>query len=186
MTTASTNGSSTRTADSRRNGGSHATLRDGGLDELIGGHPEALRALFKAGKATDPAELGPAPRGRLLTLEPTREFHFLVRPIVQALGRGFLPWEGKTFDLDGTGDNLVLGRKTARFTFDTRASEVDGEPALVLRYDDPGHGHPWPLRNVQDELRTIGEGLAIGPALFAAAAGGERKVILWFGLERGR
>jgi hypothetical protein len=202
MTTASMNGSSTPTASAGETTAERPavapagrpataparqpTLRVAGLDELIGGHPEALRALYLGGKLADPAELGHAPRGRLLALEPAREIHFLVRPVVQGLGAGLLPWQGKSFDADGTGANLVMGRPTARFTFETGPSDVDGGPTLVLRYDDPAHRNRWPLRNVRDELRTIGDGLAIGPALFAASASGARKVIVWFGLERAR
>jgi hypothetical protein len=156
------------------------------LDDLVGAHPNALREYFHAGTLTDPADLGEAPRGLLLAIEPARDIHFLVRPLVNALKSGALPWRGKVFGADGTGANVVLGRETARFKFATGPSDIDGRPALILRYDDALLHHPWPLRNVQDELRSVGDGVAIGPALFAASEAGTRKVLVWFGLERRR
>jgi hypothetical protein len=188
MTSATSNGSSAPNAraGARTAPAGSTPTHITGLDQLAGGHPDALRDLFMAGRPTDPTELGPSPRGRLLSLEPTRGIHFLVRPLVVAIGQSGLLWQGKTFDPDGTGANVVLGRQTARFVFETEPSLIDGAKALVLRYDSPLHDNPWPLRNVRDELRTVGDGIAIGPVCFSAVAHDERKVIAWFGLERQR
>lgn len=184
MTSATTNGSSARARAEARTAPAGSATTHLRLDELAGGYPDALRSLFAAGRPTDPAELGASPRGRVLSLEPTRDIHFLVRPLVVAIGEKELIWQGKTFDPEGTGYNVVLGRQTAPFVFEVGPSLIDGAPALILRYDSPLHKNPWPVRNIRDELRTIGDGVAIGPACFSAAAGGEQKVIAWFGLER--
>lgn len=147
------------------------------LDELVGGHPDTLRTLFANGQPTDPREIGEAPRGRFLALQPAREVNALARPIVQAIA-GPLPWRGKVFRADGSGANVVLGREIAPFAWRTEASAVDGAPALVLSYAE----RPWPLRAIHDELRTVADGIAIGPIVADTPAG--PVVIGWFGLER--
>lgn len=150
-----------------------------GLDELVGAHPDALQALFGGGVATDPEELGFSPRGRLLAVAPAREVNALARPVLRALA-GPLPWRGKVFHADRSGANVVAGRSVAPFRYENGRSDVDGGDALVLRYDD----QPWPLRAIHDELRTVADGVAIGPIVLESA--GARRVIGWFGLERDR
>lgn len=147
------------------------------LDELLGAHPDTLRTLFAGGQATDPHDLGEAPRGRLLASEQARDVNALARPIVQALAKP-LPWRGKVLRADGTGANVIFGREVAAFSFRTEASALDGEPALVLSYAS----QPWPLRAIHDELRTVADGIAIGPIVARTPAG--PVVIGWFGLER--
>lgn len=186
MTTATTNGASSGTTEPARSSANAFTTRVRGLDELLGGHPEALRAIYLAGRPTDPAELGDEPRGLLLAMEPTREIHFLVRPILTALTGGVMPWKGKRFDGAGTGRNVVFGRQIVPFGYDLGPSDLDGQPTLVIRYDRSEDRNPWPVRNIRDELRTIADGVAIGPALFSPSERGARKVVLWFGLERPR
>lgn len=197
MSTATTNGSSAGASDhagpagARRN--TPSPVLD--LDELVGAHPSALRDIYASGSVTDPLDLGDAPRGRLLALAPTEEIHFLVRPLVRALASGAMPWRGKVFDGMGGGANVVLGQRLGAFRHEPGASMIDGRPALLLRYD----AQPWPLRAVVDELRTIGDGIAIGPALFTGSSGSSDSsgftsvggsarlapsVLLWFGLSR--
>jgi hypothetical protein len=154
------------------------------LSTLVGAHPDALRKIFGAARPTDPAELGDTPRGLLLALSQGTGVFLLQRPIVRALAGGLLPWEGKTFDHGGnSGQNVVLGRRAFRFHAEVGPSRIDGRPALVLTYDGEAHGNPWPLRAIVDELRTAGEGLAIGPAFFVGRGGATE--LLWFGLEAG-
>jgi hypothetical protein len=151
------------------------------LSTLVGAHPDALRQMYEDGHVADPGELGDAPRGRLLALEPGSELFLLTRPVVRALGKDLLPWRGKTFDHGGnSGQNVVLGKRVFRFRTEVGPSEVDGQPTLVLRYD--GGKNPWPVSAIVDELRGIGEGIAIGPAYLAA--GGKKRLLLWWGLER--
>lgn len=155
----------------------------GSLRELVGAHPDSLRALYGAGRPTDPADLGEAPTGRLLGFGAGSQFFLAVRPLVRALAGDLLPWEGKAFDHGGNGgSNVVLGRHVGRFRAEAGQSVLDGRPTLVLRYDEPAFHNAWPLRTVFDELRTVSPGVALGPA-FVPMAGAPR-LLLWFGLER--
>ncbi len=156
-----------------------------GLESLVGAHPDALRRLFDAGRPADPAELGEAPRGHLLALARGGDVFLAVRPLYRALAGGILPWRGKTFDHGGnSGQNVVLGRRLLRFQAEVGPSLLDGRPALVLSYDAPAHRNPWPVRVIRDELRAVGEGVAIGPALVSVR--GSAVPLLWFGLEARR
>lgn len=147
------------------------------LDELVGGHPESIRKIFSRGEATDPAELGDAPQGRLLALEPLGGVHLLARPVVRAIGRSSL-WAGVGFDHGGNaGFNRWLGAKAHRFRTVIEPSELDGRPALVLRYERNG----WPVSTLRDELRTVRPGLALGP--FYVQAGGRHHLVGWMGLQ---
>ncbi len=151
------------------------------LDELVGAHPDALRAIYARGKPCDPADLGDRPQGRLLALEQGSGAYMLLRPMVRALASGLLPWQGKVFDHGGNaGQNVVFGRLVSRFRTERADSVVDGQPTLALLYDSPAFGNPWPLRAVRDELRSVAPGIAIGPATFPVA--GAPRVVLWFGL----
>ena len=164
-------------------GGRGVMTRVGSLADLKGAHPEALRAIYGAGTPTFPDDLGEAPRGRLLSLELGTELFLAVRPLSRALGGDLVPWEGKAFDHGGNGGaNVVFGRRVARFRAEGAPSALDGRPTLVLRYDQRAFKNPWPLRTVVDELRTVGDGIAIGPAL--VPIGGSLRPLFWFGLER--
>jgi hypothetical protein len=152
------------------------------IDALVGAHPDALGKIFGAGRPTDPAELGDAPRGRLLALGRGGDVFLVLRPILRGLASGLMPWEGKTFDHGGnSGQNVVLGKRLLRFRAEVGPSRVDGSPALRLTYDAPAYENPWPATVVQDELRTVGKGIAIGPAIFVGARA--PITLLWFGLE---
>jgi hypothetical protein len=162
-------------------GGRRVYPRAASLAALVGAHPDALRSLYGTGRATDPAELGDAPRGQLLAFGEAAELFLVTRPLVRLFG--LLPWEGKTFDHGGnSGKNLILGKQLVRFHAETAASALDGKPSLVLSYDVPAYKNPWPVRALVDELRTIGDGIAIGPALFKGG-GASPRLLLWFGLE---
>ena len=151
------------------------------LDALVGAHPDALRSIYKAGRVTDPVELGDAPRGALLSFSERNELFLLTRPLLRALDQGILPWKGKTFDHGGSsGQNLLFGKPVLRFHAEAGPSALDSRPSLVLRYDTPGHDNPWPFGSMVEELRTVGQGIAIGPTMIAM--GGGAAVLLWFGL----
>ncbi len=151
------------------------------LRSLVGAHPAALRRMFGTGRPTDPAELGDAPRGLLLAFSPGADLFLLTRPLVRVLASA-IPWRGKTFDHGGnSGQNVVLGQKLGRFQAEVGPSEIDGRPALALTYDAPAHDNRWPLRRVRDELRTVGTGIAIGPAIVPVM--GSPFPLFWFGLE---
>lgn len=155
------------------------------LASLVGAHPSALRRLFEGGVPADPAELGEAPKGYLLAFARGGDVFLAIRPLYRGLAAGVLPWRGKTFDHGGnSGQNVVFGRRVTRFQAEVGPSQLDGRPALLLTYDAPAHGNPWPVRAIRDELRAIGPGVAIGPAL--APVGGAPVPLLWFGLEASR
>jgi len=164
--------------------GKAVTTRVTHLDQLLGGHPAALRSIYEAGTAPAPEGLVGSWRGIFLALEAGRDVASLMRPIFQLLRGGGALWQGKTFFADATGVNRVLGQKLLRLGVETGFSELDGASTIVFRYDLPRHENPWPLRNMRDELRMIGDGIALGPVLFSATAGGRRDVVSWFGLER--
>jgi hypothetical protein len=152
------------------------------LSSLVAAHPDALRRIFGDGRATDPGELGDAPRGRLLAFAPGADVFLALRPVLRTLAGDLLPWRGKTFDHGGnSGQNVVLGRGVFRFRAEVGPSQLDGLPALVLTYDEPAHQNPWPIRAMRDELRTVGPGIAVGPAFITL--GSASTALFWFGLE---
>jgi hypothetical protein len=173
-------------AERAPSGGKRSLPRIDSLDSLVGGHPEALGMLFANGSPTDPGELGDAPRGRLLALVPGAELYMATRPLMRALATDLLPWRGKVFDHGGnSGQNVVLGRKMFRFQAEVGPSVIDQRPALVLTYDAEAYGNPWMVRVIRDELRTVGPGIAMGPAILTRRAGAPRP-LFWFGLEIAR
>lgn len=162
-------------------GGRWVYPRAASLAALVGAHHGALRSLYGAGRVTDPAELGDAPRGQILALGEAAALFMATRPLARLFK--LIPWEGKTFDHGGnSGKNLLFGKQLVRFHAEAVASALDGKPALVLSYDEPAYKNPWPLRAMVEELRTIGPGLAIGPALFKGR-GASPRLLFWFGLE---
>jgi hypothetical protein len=149
------------------------------LAPLVGAHPDALQKLFSEGRPADPAELGDVTRGLLLTVAAAEEVFLAARPLVRALSAGPTPWKGTTFDHGGnSGQNLILGKPRFRFRAEVAPSALDGKPALRLLYADPAFANPWLVRDVVDELRSVGLGVAIGPVLLRG------RTLGWFGLER--
>ena len=155
------------------------------VDELAVMTVDALGALYR--RASVPDRLDPldgAPRGRMLTLVPPLERY---RESIAELARAdWFPWRGKSFrSFDGqTGDgiNRVIGLGS-QFPFHLRfgASEIDGEPAILLDYDRPEN--PWVIRQIHDELRQVGPSLFLGPAMWRARP--RPKLVLWFAIDCG-
>lgn len=182
MTNAATDKDAANAAGGAQGGKSRPVTKVAALDELVGAHPDALRSIFVSGRPTDPAELGDAPRGRILALGPGVEVFMLMRPILRALATDALPWKGKVFDHGGnSGQNLVFGKQAFRFHAEVGPSALDGSPALLLRYGVAAYKNPWPVRDIVDELRTVAPGIAMGPAFLQT---GEQRLLLWFGLEK--
>jgi hypothetical protein len=162
-------------------GGRRVVSQVTSLASLVGAHPDSLRKIYSAGVPADPEELGDAPRGRLLAFAPGADVFLLTRPLVRALAHDLMPWKGKVFDHGGnSGRNVVLGKHVARFHAEAGPSEIDGRPTLALTYAESTYGNPWPIRAIRDELRMVGPGVAIGPALLMV---GRPKLLFWFGLE---
>ena len=153
------------------------------LSTLVGAHPDALRSIYERGSPADPESLGDAPRGRVLAIGDNARAFMLMRPLLQTLATDALPWKGKVFDHGGnSGQNVVFSRRAFRFHAEVEPSYLDGKPSLLLRYGDPAYKNPRLLRAVVDELREVGPGVAIGPAL-RVAKDGSPDLLLWFGLE---
>jgi hypothetical protein len=148
------------------------------LAALLGAHPDALRDIYLAAEPADPTAFGRT-RGLLLAVESLSSVHLLVRPAVRLLAGSFNPWRGVTFESGGTtGTNRVLGFDAIRFRCEVDRSELDGRPALVVRYG--GFGHSWPIANVVDELRIVGDGIAIGPSMLSGPHG--MSLLAWWGI----
>ena len=153
------------------------------LDELVGAHPDALAAIYRAGQVAPPSSLGLRPRGRLLGVNLVPELFLAVRGAVRLFATDKLPWQGKAFASDDTrGFNVVFGRHVMPFRVERAPSAIDGAETIVLRYDDPADRNPAPLRAVRDEMREVGPGVVMGPILRDEA--GASRVIGWWGLER--
>jgi hypothetical protein len=154
------------------------------LDALARMDVEALGRLYARGRVTTVAPLAGRPKGRMLAvrgLDRGGVFEALRR---FAGARGF-PWDGKSFAGTaerGTGVNRVrLGGRHQLFPFLTRvtASVVDGAPCVALDYDLPDN--PGLIRKIHDEVRDIGGGLYLGPAMWKGE--GAPAFVLWFGLD---
>jgi hypothetical protein len=153
------------------------------LDALLAAHPDALRDYFLAGAPTDSTALAGERPGLILAVEPLSGAYLVTRPLVRALGRQRLLWQGKRFESGGTaGQDRVLGASSVRFRCEVESSLLDDEPALVLRYDDLGNS--WPFTRMRLELRDVSSGVAIGPAYYEGAAG--PRLLFWWGLETKR
>jgi len=148
------------------------------LDSLVAAHPLALRDIYEAGEPCDPTVFRQGSRGLLLAVDRWREAFMLARPIVRALSR-LTPWRGKVFESGGTsGANQVLNWQLFRFHSEVADSRLDGKPTLMISYQ--GFGNPWPIANIVDELREVGDGVYLGPAY--RLRDGEPKVMFWWGL----
>lgn len=162
------------------------TLTPTSLDELTRLDLAALEERYRRGSLPRLADLDGTPRGRMLA--------------VSGLGRGLLgravrrfaaserafPWAGKSFasegDEAGRGINRVrlFGRREwYPFTTRIEPSVLDGEPCVLLDYDLPQN--PWFIRRIRDELREVGPGLFLGPALLRAR--GEHRLALFFAID---
>ena len=144
-----------------------------------------LEALYRTGRV--PASLkvlNGTPAGRMLTLVGP-----LGRGLSAAAIRSFaaaqvFPWRGKSFDASedarGRGINraILLGDL---FPFDTfvGASVVDGEPAVILDYDQPEN--PAFIRAIHDEIREVSPGVFLGPAMLKVRGG--HRLVLHFAID---
>jgi hypothetical protein len=152
------------------------------LDELARLDAGALSGLYRGGRIFDLRALNGAPEGRMLALVGP-----LGRPgprqTLATLARAErFPWKGKSFQAGsanvGEGINRVvlLGDK---YRFETRVepSAIDGEPCIFLDYDLPEN--PFFIRAIRDELRQVGPGLYLGPAMLGQA---DPRLVLWFAI----
>jgi hypothetical protein len=159
-----------------------------------------LERCFSEGQAPDGLD-GPL-RGRLVA---TTIGHG-TDGVFEAMARGWLPWQGKTFaGGDGEGRNLFTtgaqrmmrvtlpnyqdvrdeggGHFSAfRFLTSVGPSALDpGVDVLRIDYRDVAENPAWPVRQVLDELVTVGPRLYLGQALLLWR--GSLRRAAWFSLE---
>jgi hypothetical protein len=128
-----------------------------------------------------------APRGRMLAVAGLDRGPVAGRLRAFAASRTF-PWAGKSFTAhaDDAGEGInrlrLLGKRDL-FKFETRIapSAIDGQPCIVLDYEQPGN--PWFIRAIHDELRQVGPDLYLGPAMWKTRAG--PRLLLWFAIDAG-
>lgn len=154
------------------------------LDDLAALDVAALEALYR--KGTVPASihaLDGNPVCRMLAVRgldrggPGRTIRALARA-------SWFPWAGKSFaaqtDGDGNGINRVRiagGRRWFPFTTRVDPSAIDGAPCILLDYD---HAiNPKPIRMIRDELREVGPGLFLGPAMLDTGKAPPRLVLFF-------
>ncbi|MGW5312253.1 hypothetical protein ACWEVD_18985 [Nocardia thailandica] len=96
-------------------------------------------------------------------------------------------WAGKSFQpTDGgyaTGHNVFTvlgGARALPFTASVGPSSIDGEPAVLIDYDDPRVPGSRLMRRLHDEMREIEPDLWLGPSIVRT---GRRRVMGWFALD---
>jgi hypothetical protein len=155
------------------------------LAALVGAPAKTVRAHYRRGEPAHVGELGTT-NGVFLAIEPLSDAKIasaVLRALASPIGRTLAPWKGKSFAADGGfGKNILYGFKAFGFRVEEGASALDGKPTTVLRYGARGTKNPPGVRLIVDELRRVGDGVAIGPMLLSI---GKRPpiVVAWFGLE---
>lgn len=105
----------------------------------------------------------------------------------RVLDRPSFFWAGKSFQPDGrgfaTGHNVFTvlgGARALPFTVSVGPSSIDGEPAVLIDYDDPRVPVSRLTRRLHDEMREIAPDLWLGPSIWQT---GRRRVMGWFALD---
>ena len=126
-----------------------------------------------------------APRGRMLSIAGIDRGRIAGRLRAFAGSRSF-PWAGKSFsshsDETGEGINrvrLLGGRDLFKFETRIEPSAIDGEPCIVLDYEQPGN--PWFISAIHDELRQVGPKLFLGPAMWKTKS--DPRLLLFFAID---
>jgi hypothetical protein len=144
----------------------------------------ALAALYAKGKPPRLADLDGAPRGRMLASVGPLGRDAALRAVARLARSSLFPWGGKSFtsrdEAHGRGINRVRGVGDL-FPFETRfgPSALDGQPCMVLDYNQPEN--PWPIRQIHDELRELGKGVYLGPAMWKARP--SPRLVLFFAID---
>ncbi len=167
---------------SRRSAGK-ATAQPRTLDDLAALDVAQLEALYRTGKV--PENLGVLaghPQSRMLAIRGL-DHGRLAHGIRRLAAASFFPWAGKSFTPTGEGQGEGINRvrlagQRRWFPFKTREAEsvIDGKPCILLDYEQPEN--PKPIRMIHDELRQVGPGLFLGPAM--VKAGRDKPVLVLF------
>lgn len=153
------------------------------LDSLVDMSKEDLDALFFEGETPAIDEFYGPMEGRVLAGIPPLQMPQLMRWINNPL----LPWKGKNFEpvdeFSGKGINrLELGpikQELFHFTTSIIPSLVGAGDVFSLNYDLPGN--PWPIRQIRDDMKKVGDGLFLGTA--NARMGDRYQFVLYFALQ---
>ncbi len=154
------------------------------LDALLDLDAGTLEALYHQARPPRIEELSGDLPGRMLATVVLPGA--VAAPVRRFAGTKAFPWKGKTFRPlgadHGEGDNRILSDRIHRFRFTTNIgpSRAGAFDALHLDYDHAEN--PFFIRAVQDELRTLHEGLWLGQAYLATK--GAPRLVLYFGLAR--
>jgi hypothetical protein len=156
------------------------------LDALTRMDGDGLGALYAKGVLPDSlSALDGSPPGRMLAIVGGAGRGALGAGVRNLAAAKFFPWAGKTFqstdDATGGGINRVRGLGD-KYPFKTRIepSAVDGEPCILLDYSS--RENPFFIRAVRDELREVGPGLFLGPAMLDKKSGAA--TVLWFAIDK--
>jgi len=156
------------------------------LDALTRMDGDALGALYAKGIVPDSlSALDGSPPGRMLAIIGGAGRGAIGAGVRNLAAAKFFPWAGKSFqshdDVTGSGINRVRGLGD-KYPFKTRIepSAIDGEPCILLDYSS--RENPFFIRAVRDELREVGPGLFLGPAMLDKKSGAS--TVLWFAIDK--
>lgn len=153
------------------------------LDELARLDADSLDDLYRGGRLFELSRLDGEPAGRMLALVGPLGRPLLRRGLARLAGASLFPWRGKSFHSaggqrgEGINRVVLLGDKY-RFLTRVEPSAIDADPCVFLDYDLPDN--PFFIRAIRDELREVGPGLFLGPAMLGQAS---PQLILWFGIQ---
>lgn len=156
------------------------------LDALTRMDGDELESLYRKGIVPDSlSALDGSPPGRMLAIVGGAGRGTLGAGVRKLAAAKAFPWGGKTFsstsDESGAGINRVRGLGD-KYPFKTRfePSAIDGEPCILLDYTS--RENPFFIRAVRDELREVGPGLFLGPAMLDKKSG--PVTVLWFAIDK--
>jgi hypothetical protein len=160
------------------------------FDDLTALSLDQLAALYAGGTVPDDFALAldDKPKGRLVAVRGLDSVP-VVNKVIDIFARHPLfPWDGKTMEAtsEQTADGInriKAGAKMNWFPFKTRVqpSSIDGEPTIVLDYEQKGN--PILIKKIHDEIREVAPGMYLGPAMAKVGKGKPPVLVLWFALD---
>lgn len=160
------------------------------FDDLTAMSLDELAALYAAGRVPDDFALAldNHPKGRMVAVRGLDSVP-VVNKVIDIFARHPLfPWDGKSMaatsaqSSDGI-NRMQAGAKMNLFPFKTRVEEsrIDGEPTIVLDYEQKGN--PFLIKKIHDEIREVAPGMYLGPAMAKVGKDKPPVLVLWFALD---